>query len=85
MHPGAVGGIERDIARPQQRLAVFRLRDGGLGHLEMLRPQFPGRLLDQQNLTIDGVVHGVPSRILVVLDAGERAENTQPHTLCAAA
>jgi hypothetical protein len=27
----------------------------------MLRPQFPGRLLDQQDLAVDGVAHDVSS------------------------
>jgi hypothetical protein len=27
----------------------------------MFRPEFAGRFLDQQNLTIDGVAHDVPS------------------------
>src|ERR1700733_6945238 len=60
VHPGAVGGVQRNVAHPQQRLAVLWLRDGGFGHFEVLRTKLAGRLLDQQNLTIDGVVHGVP-------------------------
>ena len=59
VHPGPVGGIERDVARPHQRLAIPRLGHGRLRHLEMLRPQFAGRLLHQKDLAIDGVVHGV--------------------------
>jgi hypothetical protein len=34
----------------------------------MLRAKFSGRLLDQQDLTIDGVVHGIPPQ-RNVLDA----------------
>ena len=72
MHPCPVGGVERDIAHAQQRLAVFRFRDGRLGHPEMFRPEFSGRLLHQQDLAIDVVVHGVSSLEVALLDAVER-------------
>jgi len=61
VHPGPVGGIQRDITCPHQYLAIPRLRHGAFDHPEMLRPQFPGRLLDQQDLAVDGVAHDVSS------------------------
>src|SRR4030081_2345500 len=49
----------------------------------MLWSEFPGGLLNQQNLAIDGIVHRISSQVSV-LDADDRAENAQLHTLCAA-
>src|SRR4030081_3659788 len=71
VHPGPVSGVQRDIAHPQQHLALLRLRDGAFEHFEMLRPEFPGRLFNQQDLAIDSVVHRVPSvcRFLMQLAA----------------
>jgi hypothetical protein len=61
VHPGPVGGIERNITHPQQGFAVPGVWNASLGHLEMLRSQFPGRLVHQQNLAIDTIAHGIPS------------------------
>ena len=69
MHPGAVGGVERDVARAHQHLAVLRLGHLAVGQLEMLGPEFSGRLFDQQDLAIDDVVHGVSPLDVIVLEA----------------
>jgi hypothetical protein len=61
VHPGPVGGVERDITRSNQHLAVLRRGHRAIDHLEMFRPELAGRFLDQQNLTIDGVAHDVLS------------------------
>src|ERR1019366_3108727 len=60
-----------------------RLRDRGLRHLEMFRSELPGRLLHQQDLTIDRIAHGIFSH-MAVLDAVDRIANAQLHRLCAA-
>jgi hypothetical protein len=53
VHPGAVGGVERDQPRAHQRFAVLRLRHGAIGELEMFGTEFSARLFHQQDLTID--------------------------------
>src|SRR5262245_63769246 len=58
MHPGAVGGVERNQARAQQRFALLRLWHRAVDELEMLRSKLSARLLHQQDLAIDGGVHG---------------------------
>jgi hypothetical protein len=73
MHPGAIGGIERDVADAQQCLAMPRFGNRGIGQLEMLRPEFPGRLLDQQDLAIDARAHDDPP--LAMIDATDAQES----------
>ena len=72
MHPGAVGGVERNVARAHQRLAVLRLGNRGVGHLEMFGPELAARLFDQQDLAIDGGVHGVLPSARFIRDAVDR-------------
>jgi len=87
MHPGPVGGVQRNIAHPQQGFAVPGLRNRRLRHLEVFGPEFPGRFLDQQDLAIDAVIHGIPSltwQFLAVLDAIDCVSTLKLHTLCAA-
>jgi len=53
----------------------------------MLGPEFSGRLFHQQDLAIDGGVHGVSLGVVVVVavvDAIDRLSSDQLHTLCAA-
>src|SRR5947209_20633747 len=76
MHPGAVRGVQRDIAHPQQRLAILRLGHRALRHAEMLWPELAGGFLNQQDLTVDGVAHGV-SPLLVVASASEAIQRQQ--------
>jgi hypothetical protein len=45
----------------------------------MLRRKLAGRLLHQQDLTIDTRVHGVPPSGLAIIDAAERATYVQLH------
>ncbi|MGY3121781.1 hypothetical protein ACVWXQ_005718 [Bradyrhizobium sp. S3.14.4] len=61
MHPGAVGGVERDVTHLQQGLAVLRLRHRTLDHLEVLGTELAAGLFDQKNLAIDAAAHGVSS------------------------
>src|ERR1043166_9377231 len=61
MHPCPVGGIQRNIAHAQQRLAVLWLGNAAFRHAEMLRSEFASGFFDQQNLAVDGVGHGVSS------------------------
>jgi hypothetical protein len=61
MHPRAVRRIERDVAHAHQRLTVLWRRDRALDHLEMLGSKLAARLLDQEDLAIDGRAHGVSS------------------------
>src|SRR5882757_6483595 len=83
MHPGAVGGVERNVARAHQRLAVLRLGNRGIGHLEMFGSELAARLFDQQDLAIDGGVHGVlPSARSFVMQL--TADEAAHCTLCAA-
>jgi hypothetical protein len=64
MHPCPVGGVERNIAHPQQSLAIPGLGDSALGHFEMLGPKFSGRLFNEQDLAIDTVTHGISLRLM---------------------
>src|SRR6516162_7640880 len=75
MHPGAVGGIERDEARAQQSFAVIRFRDRRAGQLEMFRSELSAWLFDQQDLAIDSRVHGVPPVTCDDYCSSCRAEN----------
>ena len=84
MHPRPVGGIERDIACLHQHLAVLRLGHFPVDHLEVLRPELAGRLFHEQDLAIDGVVHGVSPLGVIVLDAVGCAGSDELHKLCAA-
>jgi hypothetical protein len=59
VHPGAVGGVQRDQPRAQQRLAVLRLGHGAVDQLEMSGRELSARLLHQQDLAIDGGIHAV--------------------------
>ena len=59
MHPGAVGGIERNVADPQQRFAVPGFGYRGIGQFEMLRPEFAGGFFDQKDLAVGGAGHDV--------------------------
>jgi hypothetical protein len=49
----------------------------------MLRPKFPARLLNQQDLAIDHIVHGVPSLgVSILVAAGAAVEAVDcPHLL----
>ena len=69
VHPCPVGGVQRDIACLHKHLAVLRFGNAPVDQLEMFGSQLAGRLLDQQDLTIDRVVHGVSPLSLTVLDA----------------
>ena len=57
MHPGAVGGIERNVTDPQQRLAVPGFGNRGLGQLEMFRPEFARGFFNQKDLPVGGAGH----------------------------
>src|SRR5215212_6415503 len=82
MHPGAVGGIQRNIAHAQQRLAVLWLRHGSLRQLEMLRAELSGGLLDQQDLTVHIVAHQTAS-LCCFFRSSERAPGSPPLTMSA--
>src|SRR5205807_1097022 len=65
MHPGAVGGIERNIMHAKQRFAVLWFRNGRACDSEMLGAELAGRLLHQQHLSIDTRAHGTPPSVII--------------------
>ncbi|MHC2531184.1 hypothetical protein ACVJMY_000753 [Bradyrhizobium diazoefficiens] len=83
MHPGAVGGVERDVTHAQQSLAVLRLRHRAVDHLEMFRAELAAGFFDQKNLAIDAAAHGVSLSVCLTIIDAAAAKKTCRRIRCA--